>query len=60
MAVGVLGGTPMVITCCVCREVVHTSNGYILEHGVYIHGVFHVCSGSGSPASPFVSCSSCG
>lgn len=36
----------MVVVCPVCREVVHTSNGYILPHGSMSHGVPKYCAGS--------------
>ncbi|WNK13968.1 MAG: hypothetical protein [Microvirus sp.] len=48
----------MVTTCPVCREVVHTSSGVIVSHGVRSHGILSVCSGSGSPM--FIICDSCG
>lgn len=37
-----------VVVCPVCRDVVHTSAGYILRHGSNYHGRFSVCSGSGT------------
>lgn len=48
MAVGFLRGTLMVVVCPVCRDVVHTSSGYILRHGAKHHGMFLVCAGSGT------------
>lgn len=45
-----------VVVCPVCREVVHTTAGYILRHGFKNHGRIMVCSGSGTP---YVSCISC-
>lgn len=48
----------LVTTCPVCREVVHTSSGVIVSHGVRSHGILSVCSGSGSPM--FIICDSCG
>jgi len=39
----------MVVVCPVCRDVVHTSNGYILPHGTTYHGKFSLCAGSRSP-----------
>lgn len=36
----------MVVVCPVCREVVHVSAGYIVQHGVRSHGVFSMCAGS--------------
>lgn len=45
----------MVVTCPVCREVVHVSCGYIVRHGTRDHGVLRsICSGSGSPLHGFV------
>lgn len=38
----------MVVVCPVCREVVHTSCGYILRHGSKYHGFSAVCAGSGT------------
>lgn len=46
----------MVVVCPVCRDVVHTSCGYIIRHGPRAHGTVVVCSGSGTP---YVSCVSC-
>lgn len=37
----------MVVVCSVCRDVVHAYSGYIVRHGYRLHGVFHLCSGSG-------------
>ena len=38
----------MVVTCSVCRDVVHTSGGYILRHFIKGHHMPRViCSGSG-------------
>lgn len=48
----------MVVVCPVCREVVHTSNGYILLHGTTYHGKFYECAGSNT--SYGVNCDSCG
>lgn len=39
----------MVVVCSVCREVVHVSCGYILDHGITVHGSFKICAGSGTP-----------
>jgi len=47
----------MVVVCPTCREVVHTSNGVIVSHGVHHHGIFSVCGASGSPIHPI--CDSC-
>lgn len=41
----------MVVDCPVCREVVHTSGGYILDHGQKHHGRIIKCIGSGSKIS---------
>lgn len=46
----------MVVGCPVCREVVHVSSGYIVRHGARHHGVFSLCSGSGTP---YVSVDTC-
>lgn len=46
----------MVITCPVCREVVHVSAGYITRHGSRHHGHVNVCSGSGTPYCVSESC----
>lgn len=39
----------MVITCSVCREVVHVYAGYVVRHGATHNGLFSVCAGSGVP-----------
>lgn len=58
---GLLGGpileVAMVVVCPVCREVVHTSGGYILNHGATSHGNVDICAGSGTPYA--VKCDSC-
>jgi len=36
----------MVVVCPVCREVVHVSGGYMMQHGSRYHGVFTLCAGS--------------
>lgn len=48
----------MVQTCPICREVVHVSAGYFTRHGSRSHGIFQLCSGSGSPV--YSLCDSCG
>lgn len=46
----------MVISCPVCRDVVHVSQGYILRHGYSHHGLFDLCAGSGTPITSIVEC----
>lgn len=45
-----------VVVCPVCRDVVHVHAGYIIRHGVRHHGVFSLCSGSGTPYCLSSSC----
>lgn len=47
----------MVVTCPVCRDVVHVYAGYYVVHGVRIHGVFETCIGSSTPVGTI--CDSC-
>lgn len=44
------------LTCPVCREVLHLSGGVIVRHGYSAHGSFVVCSGSGTPISCVLDC----
>lgn len=44
----------LVTTCPVCSDVVHTSCGVVVTHGAMHHGVYNVCSGSGSPLGDFL------
>lgn len=41
----------LVVVCPVCREMVHTYNGYILKHGIKYHGKEDLCAGSETPYS---------
>lgn len=38
----------MVVICPTCREVVHLSDGVIIEHGSRDHGKTHLCMSSGT------------
>lgn len=35
------------VVCDVCREVVHAYEGFIVRHGVRVHGELQICLGSG-------------
>lgn len=52
------GGGSLLVSCPVCREVVHTSCGCIVVHGSKSRGFFVVCAGTGSPVSSVLDCCS--
>lgn len=39
--------------CPICHELVQAKLGFILRHGVHIHGRLHLCAGSGTPICVF-------
>lgn len=46
----------MVVPCPVCRDLVHTSSGYIVRHGARHHGVFSPCAGSATAVCSIGDC----